>query len=309
VFSRYSRVRLVPYPGGHRRLRFHTLMRTFARPIIRPLRDHEVPLANTWAIQEDWNPGPADALVFNTADPGSLLTIEVGGQPAGVISAARMSPGFGFAGFFVLAPEYRRSRFGWYLMQACLDRLEDRVIGVESVPERIHNYTHHGLSASHHTTAYRGQTPSAPARWQAGIGRALDIGIEQLAAYDAANFGVSRDLFLRAWLRLPDSLALVFKREDRVCGFGAVRLCCHGLRIGPLQADDPEAAEALFDALAGVVPGSALSVDCPAPNPETRALLLRKGLTPGFTTTRLYRGEPPRGRPERIYGLMSFSLG
>ncbi len=81
------------------------------------------------------------------------------------------------------------------------------------------------------------------------------------------------------------------------------------MRIGPFQADDPAAAASLLDAVAAFYPGETLAVDCPETNPEAAPVLREKGLAPRHQTARLYRGEPPPGRPGKIYGLMSFALG
>ncbi len=276
---------------------------------IRPLRDDELSHANEWAINEEWNPGPRDGWVFNAGDPGSLLALEVGGAPTGVISAVRMTPAFGFIGFFVLSPFYRRAPYGWMLVQAGLERMGDRVIGADSMPERLRNYSHLGFAPRFQTLSFEGVSPSRPSPWHTGVECVRKSCPDELEAYDAATNGVSRGAFLRAWLTLPESRALVFKRAGRICGIGAVRRCHRGVRIGPFQADDPEAADALYDALVGFTPGETVSIDCPETNPDAANLAIRKGLKPGATTVRLYRGEPPVGLPERVYGLMSFALG
>ena len=280
-----------------------------SRATIRPLAEKELACATAWAVSEGWNPGPADARVFAAADPGSLLAVEADGRPAGVISAVRMGAGVGFLGSFVLAPDYRKSNFAWTLWKAALDRLGDRVIGADGVLSRLPNYARYGLMPHYHTTSYTGLTPLRTVAWQKGLGLAHDTSLGELAAYDLASTGLPRAPFLREWLELPDSLSLVVKRDGRLCGLGMARRCHDGVRIGPWQADDPEVAEALFDALAGFAPGEPLSVDCPEINPAAVKLLLKKGLRPGEVTARLYRGEPPQHLPHRVFGQMSFALG
>lgn len=280
-----------------------------AKATTRPLLPSELRQAYEWAVGEDWNPGESDASVFLSADPGSLLTLDVRGKPAGVISALRMTSEFGFMGFFVLPPEHRRSIHAWTLWHAALERMGDRVIGGEGVLDRLHNYAHYGFQPACHTISHQGVAPLRSPDWHAGVELAAKTPLAQLAAYDAANFGVPRNAVLKEWLSLPASRALVFKREDRICGLGSARCCHSGIRIGPLQADDPEAAEALLDALLGLAPGEPVSIDCPENNPEAARLMKKKGLVAGSATARIYRGEPPAGLPHRLYGLMSFALG
>jgi hypothetical protein len=212
-------------------------------------------------------------------------------------------------GFFVLAPDHRRARHGWSLMNAGRERLGDRVIGSEVVPSLVRTYSHYGMKACYHTVSYHGFAPLAAAPWHRGVEAAAETSAEALGIYDAETVGLDRKRFLRAWLKLPESRAVVFRRGGRLCGFGVARRCLHGVRIGPLQADDAEAASAIFDALSGLAPGEPLSIDCPDINPDSAALAAAKGLAPGSTTARLYRGAPPSGRLRRAYGLMSFALG
>lgn len=275
--------------------------------LVRPLRNSELELANRWAIDEGWNPGPQDAAVFNAVDPGSLLALEVHGEPVGVISASWLAEEHGFVGFFVMSPGYRRGRYSWTLMHAALERMGDRVIGAEVIPELVRTYARYGLASHYQTFSFHGTAPLHPAPWRKGVERAADFAA--IADYDEQSVGVVRRPFLRAWLSLPDSLTLVFRRDGRIRGFGAARRCYSGVRIGPLQADDPEAAEALFDALSSLAPGEDLSIDCPDINPFSAKLSTAKGLVSESVTNRLYRGAAPTGRLDRVYGLMSFAFG
>lgn len=277
--------------------------------LIRPLRDSEIPLINKWAINEGWNPGLDDARIFNAVDPGSLMALEVNGVTVGAISAVRLTDTYGFAGLFVLSPSYRKSRFGWMLLQAGLTRMEDRVIGSETIFELVRTYARYGMKPYYTTVSYHGTAPLHPPAWRPGVELATASDADEMAAYDAESSGVQRGPFLRAWVQLPNSLVLVFKRQGRVCGMGMVRRCHHGVRIGPLQADDPAVAEALFDALSGFAPGEAISIDSSDINPDGPKLALAKGLVADSSTSRLYRGTPPVGRLQRVYGLISFSLG
>lgn len=276
---------------------------------VRPLLENELQQATRWAVEEEWNPSPHDSFVLNHADPGSMLTVEVRGKAAGVISAVRMTPGFGYLGFFVLCPSCRQLGYGWRLLRAGFQRLGERVIGGDGELDHLRGYARFGLLPRHLNVSYEGLVHAAPRTTHPAIHGAGIVPAKELHAYDAANFGVSRAAFLSEWMALPASRTLTFERDGRIAGFIAARRCHRGIRIGPFQADDPEAAEALLDAIAACFPGEILSVDCPETNREAAPLLHKKGLSPKRPTARLYRGEPPRGRPEKIYGLMSFTLG
>lgn len=276
---------------------------------VRPLQAAEIKLANRWATDEGWNPGLFDASLYRAIDPESLQTMDIGGKPVGVISTICLTDDFAFVGFFVLPPEYRRARYGWTLMQASLERCAHRVIGADVVHELIRTYSHYGMRAHHCTASFHGVAPAVARPWRPGIEAIVGPAEAALANYDQVNFGVPRGRYLRHWLALPESTSLVYRENGYIRGLGSVRRCHRGARIGPLQADNAEIAESLFDALVGFVPGEEISLDCPDNNPEAAQLARAKGLISHSETVRLYRGEPPAGRPERVFGLMSYSLG
>lgn len=284
-------------------------MQPLLEPVVRPLRPNEMHLAIQWATEEGWNPGPHDCDVFANADPGCLLAGEVNGEPAGVISAAKIAPGFGFMGFLVVPPQFRGLGLGKALWRGALRRLEGRVIGLDAVPEQQANYARDGFVFTHRTLRFIGTAPMSPTPRRRGVREAGEFPFATLAVYDAMCAGCLRPLFLRSWLALPRSRSLVYLREGRVCGMGMVRHCLEGARMGPLFADDPEAADALFEALMGFEPGTPLVIDVPEPNAQAVALMRRFGLKPVMEAARMYRGKVPARPLTRVYGVTSCALG
>jgi hypothetical protein len=134
-----------------------------------------------------------------------------------------------------------------------------------------------------------------------------------LAAYDATHFGARRDAFLRPWISLPGHRALVSVQrpaaglEPEIRGFGVLRPCREGAKVGPLFAADAGTAEALLLRLtAGVAD---VILDVPEANPVAVALARRHGMTPVFETSRMYRGGDPGLPAARIFGITTFELG
>ena len=97
---------------------------------------------------------------------------------------------------------------------------------------------------------------------------------------------------------------------DRVAGYGVVRPCRNGHKIGPLFADDAGAARALFDGLAGGLgPGTPIFLDVPEVNPAAVTLAESLGLKPVFETARMYTGPSPAVALGQVFGVTSFELG
>ena len=282
---------------------------THPRPTIRLLSAAEMSLPICWAAAEGWNPGLHDGAAFHAADPGGFLVAELAGEPVGVLSAVRTGGGFGFLGFYIVAPAHRGRGYGMMLWREAMARLEGRTVGLDGVVAEQENYVKSGFVLAHRNLRYGGIAPAASVGRATGLRPAGEVPFAALAEYDAAHFGCARPEFLRAWLALPESRALVCEHGGAIRGFGVVRRCHEGCKIGPLFADDEAVAEALFGALAGFAPGERLFIDPPEPNGAAVALARRHGLEPVFETARMYRGPAPRLPLGRIYGITSFELG
>ena len=98
-------------------------------------------------------------------------------------------------------------------------------------------------------------------------------------------------------------------RDGRLAAWGVIRPCRTGYKIGPLNADDRAAAEAVFTALVTVVGGGEIFLDAPSVNRDAVALAHDHGLAPVFETARMYTGPIRPLRLERVFGITTFELG
>ena len=94
-----------------------------------------------------------------------------------------------------------------------------------------------------------------------------------------------------------------------ITGYGIIRPCRDGYKIGPLFADNAEIATRLFDALGSHSAGKPVFLDSPEPNSAAIDLCSRQGLEPIFETARMYRGPAPDLALDRTFGITSFELG
>jgi GNAT superfamily N-acetyltransferase len=280
---------------------------------IRRMSLDELALAIDWAAREGWNPGLHDAAPFYAADPEGFLMGTLDGVPVAVVSAVRYGEGFGFLGFYIVAPEQRGRGFGWALWQAALAHLHGRVIGLDGVLAQQDNYRRSGFALAYHNMRFEGvaehaQTDSTEA--PAILVPLREIPEARLQDYDRDFFPEARAEFLRVWIAQPGTVALGAVREDGLVGYGVARPCRVGWKIGPLCADSPDLAEALFSALqARMSAGVPFFLDIPACNAAAWALVARRGMRMTFETARMYLGPEPELDLERIYGITSFELG
>ena len=279
-------------------------------PEIRPLTFPEIETLVGWAGAEGWNPGIGDAEAFQAADPGGFLGAFVNGEMAAGIAAVAYDDALGFVGLYICRPEHRGRGLGRAVWDAGLARLGARTVGLDGVPAQQAAYRSMGFKPAYSTLRYLGR-PQPASRRPTGEGVSIlpyDHAMrDAVAALDAMCFPAPRGGFLEAWLRKP-RLTLAAVRDGKIVGFGALRPCVTGCKIGPLFAQDFNAAEALFPALASHAEGD-LSVDVPEERQDFRNMLGRAGMLPGFTTARMYLGRPPRFRSDWVFGVTTLELG
>jgi hypothetical protein len=275
---------------------------------LRAMGRNELDLAIDWAERESWNPGLGDADCFHAADPGGFLLGWLGTEPVGCISVVRYGDPFGFLGFYIVKPELRGRGFGLRIWQAGMRRLEGRTVGLDGVIAQQENYRRSGFVLAHRNIRFGG----AP-RLERPQDRRLTVVQSELAGaiidYDRAFFPADRSTFLRCWLRPDRREAIALIESGTIRGYGVIRACRKGFKIGPLFADTDERADLLFRALAAGANAAPVFLDCPEPNRSATDLAVRYGLSPVFETARMYRGAAPDLPLRRIYGISSFELG
>ena len=92
-------------------------------------------------------------------------------------------------------------------------------------------------------------------------------------------------------------------------GYGVIRPCQQGYKIGPLFAATAEIADSLYRGLADHARGETVFLDVPENNPAALALAARHGLREVFGCARMYYGPPPRLPDREIFGVTTFELG
>ena len=276
---------------------------------IRPISREEFDTAVSWAREEGWNPGLADGDCFYASDPGGYLMAFEDGLPLASISVVAYGETFGFLGFYICRPERRGEGIGYRLWQAGLDRLEGRTVGLDGVVDQQANYRKEGFVLEHRNVRYGGRVDCDAPRDP----RLRAIGpeeIEDVVAYDAPFFAAPRETFLRGWLQRSEArFGSALIDGGAVRGYGVLRRCHEGFKIGPLFADSREDADLLFRSLAAETKGEPVYLDPPQPNAAAVSLAESYGLTPVFETARMYRGPAPRLPLERTFGITTFELG
>ena len=282
---------------------------------IRHMTEKEVELAVDWAAAEGWNPGIHDAQCFWAADRKGFLVGCLDDEPIGCISAVSYGAGYGFVGFYIIRPEWRGRGYGLQLWQAAMDQLTDRVVGLDGVTAQQENYRKSGFELAYRNIRYSGVFPAVPAGMQPELQPGVDIVPAQqvsqakVGAYDSALFFAPRPGFLSSWLTQKASAVLVAARGDTLDGYGVIRRCRSGWKIGPLFAEDISVADALLRSLAGCANGEEVFLDVPEVNVAAMELAANYNMTQVFDTARMYKGPAPTLPLGKVFGVTTFELG
>jgi len=219
--------------------------------IIRNMTRAEVDALIEWAAREGWNPGLHDAELFWATDPEAFIAAELEGELIGGGAITSYAGEFGFMGFFIMRPEFRGRGLGNQLWQARRERLLARLhpgasIGMDGVFDMQDYYARGGFVFSHRNLRFRaeiGESPAHPDKEEVVALSALPF--DDVAAYDRRCFPAPRPTFLKGWIAQPDALALGLRRNGHLAGYGVVRRCREGCKVGPLFADDARAARSV----------------------------------------------------------------
>ncbi|MET7617748.1 GNAT family N-acetyltransferase [Streptomyces sp. NPDC005408] len=262
-----------------------------------------------WAAEEGWNPGRGDVACFHPTDPTGFFIGRVGDAVISSVSIVNYSEQYSFLGYYLVHPDHRRQGRGLATWQAAFPHAGTRTIGLDAVPEQQSTYGRAGFKSAHDTLRYGGR-PERSGTPATDVVPVTAAHIDAIAAYDRQCFPAARRAFVSRWLTAPGHVAHARVRAGRITGYGVIRPARDGHRIGPLFADTPEDAEALFDSLtARLGPEDEVSIDIPEPRQAAGALVTARGLEARSHTVRMYTGPVPEIRAERTFGVTTLELG
>ena len=271
----------------------------------------EAETLGNWAAQEGWNPGLSDVDVAWTFDPDAFVAIRRDGEFAGggvIIAYGREA---GFMGLFIMRDDLRRQGIGRVLWHERLRRLRQRLepgapIGMDGVFDMAPFYEAGGFTYLYRDLRFQGEAGGQ--RDPAAV--PLDqVAWPQLAAYDARVSGIRRPEFMRGWLTQPGGKGFAALQDGRLAGYGFLRPCRSGFKIGPLYSEHPEVARTLLDSLLSTIPGQPVSLDVPEPNTAALRIVNELGWTQSFGCARMVNGPPVAFPVSQVFGVTSFEFG
>ena len=189
-----------------------------------------------------------------------------------------MTRTYAFLGFYMAHPDFRGQGIGLALWQRALLEAGSRTVGLDGVVAQQDTYRRSGFVYTHANFRYGGevQCTEPPGTELVSVSPVL---VPMLADYDARFNPARRDAFLREWLKAMDSReSFALLRNSEILGYGTIRACRDGHKIGPLFAESETNADLIFRKLVTSVGGGQVFLDIPEPNAAARALCDRYNL-------------------------------
>lgn len=210
---------------------------------------------------------------------------------------------------YLVRPQWRGKGLGLALWKAGIAYLGERTIGLDGVLVQQANYRKSGFELAYRNVRYEGVARVEQRADDIALVDARSVPFDHLLAYDTRHFCAPRAAFLRAWIEQEDAPAIVAMDGDTLRGFGVIRRCRNGHKIGPLFADDIAIARTLYRALVRKVPGETVFLDVPESNPAAVALALEHDMTSVFETARMVTRTVPDLPLANVFGVTTFELG
>jgi len=262
------------------------------------------------AADEGWNPGTHDAEPFFLADPRGFFIGILNDDPIGCISAVSYQGTFGFIGLYIILPQYRHQGYGLKLWNAAMSYLANHAnIGLDGVISQQDNYRKSGFKLVHRNSRYcRSHTSiDLPTPQLTPISA---IPFAEIEAFDHQILGYNRQAFLHSWLQMPNARGLGYYQDNKLQGYGVIRRCLEGYKIGPLFASSQEVAQHLYVGLCAPLQVNELVyLDVCEMNSSAIALANNFQMTKVFETARMYTNPPAELNMSRVFGITTFELG
>jgi len=233
---------------------------------------------------------------------------ELGNAVVGGISAVHYDDDYVFIGNHFVLPPYRGSGIGTAIWEYALALAGDKTIGASGLSDGREFYEDYGFESTSNIIQYGG-VMFAEARLSDDIYSAQDIDIRYLVRYDASRFGTHREKFIRAWLDTVVMDGVCLLKEGSIQGWGCLRRCRRGWRLGPVFAEKYEYAEEIVRHLAMKTYTEWVFIDLPQNNVQAIRLAFAMGMTPLGARIRVVRGDRVSEPLDQIFGFTTLDIG
>jgi len=277
---------------------------------IRQMSEENARLAFEWGKQAGWNPGLHDWRVMRDIDPAGCFAGFLDGVMISSITAVHYRRKYGFLAVYIVSPEYRGQGYGVAIWRHGLNYLNNEIgvecIGLDGVLANEPLYNKWGFNSYYKTWRYKSVNNRAYIRKCPEIN---EPHFPDVSSYDLKVFQVDRTSFLHDFIFKTEAKTAVHYVAGKLAGFAVARPCYEGYKIGPLFADDIEAAGMLTESLLADLPGQTIFIEVPETNRHAIQLVSSLDMIPEIPTFRMYTGNKYHLDTSYAYGITSRTTG
>lgn len=288
---------------------------------VRPMTLADVPLGMRLKEIAGWNQVEADWRMFLEAGAGFVALVD--GVPAGTATVVTYEARFSWIGMLLVDPAYRRRGVGTALLHAAIDHAKPfGPVYLDATPQGKPLYESLGFEAvdslvrmlrSGQPSAFSGQ-PSAFSHQLAGIDVEITAISKDMSSdilhFDTPVFGAGRGAILRALLRNAPQVAHYAVRNGKIAGYCLGRSGSDYGQIGPVVADDIDAARALLKTALHACAGRDVIVDVPVGQEAWRQFLSDIDFETRRPFTRMVLGNPIGiEQPHKLFTIAGPEMG
>jgi GNAT superfamily N-acetyltransferase len=258
-----------------------------------------------------WNQVRRDWELFLTLSPRGCRVAVKDGRVIGTVTTVSYEGHFGWVGMVLVDPAERGRGVGTRLLHEAIDVLSDvAAVRLDATPAGRALYSQHGfvdeygLSRMETVVTLRldGERGAARPMTKADLPAVLQL--------DCEAFGADRRATLEWMLAGAGEYAWVVERGSRVAGYLFGRHGFNHSHLGPVVAEDQEAARQLVAACLGGQRGKPFILDAARHDSEWSRWLEAVGFREQRPFIRMYRGENRRpGLPAKQFAILGPEFG
>jgi GNAT superfamily N-acetyltransferase len=261
------------------------------------------------AASYGWNSGIDDGSLLYLADPDGFFAGEVDGELVAAIAGPAYPPAYGFIGLWFVLPSHRGRNIGAALLHAALNRLGERGVTLNAVPETHAFWKRCGFVDVYSNVRFSIEGARRRTTDPAVIPVRGDA-VEKVIAYDGMISGIERYDFVKAWVTQPRAKAVCYKDGATVRGYGVMRKARSGFRLGPVFADGSAIAAELLASLLSQAPESEpVLLEVPSANSAATELAESFGMKRVYESYNMTRGSAPDAMLDRWFGVTNLNVG
>jgi GNAT superfamily N-acetyltransferase len=274
------------------------------------LAESDLEAAGRLVVAAGWNQTADDWRMF--LEDGRLWGCK--GDDGQVIATAAAMPyrRVGWISLVLVDDRWRRRGLATRLTQRAAAELDEAglVPMLDATPAGREVYLRMGFRDVWPLTRWASDAPSPSGQRPAqGVRPLATADLPALAAFDLPCFAGGRERVLARLARRSVGFACVQQRSGKVHGFLLGRAGRLATQVGPVIANDLDAATALLEFALGRITGAAI-VDVPDSRRDLAAWLGERGFARQRTIVRMVRGAAPLlDSQERLYAAAGPDLG